>query len=84
MKDAAVRILELPPAPPSRLPASKEFIDLALGEGDLIATEIADRLALLEAPHTPADPDGLKSAIHLSHRSTGRLTAISRFGNGFM
>ena len=64
LKDAAVRILELPPAPPSRAAAQK-IINSAMGEGDLIATEIAVRLALLQSPHTPADPDGLR-ALYIS------------------
>ena len=64
LKDAAVRILELPPAPPSRAAAQK-IIDSAMGEGDLIATEIAVRLALLQSPHTPADPDCLR-ALYIS------------------
>ena len=59
LKDAAVRILELPPAPPSRT-AAQRIIDSAMGEGDLIATEIAVRLALLQS-RTQTDPDGLKA-----------------------
>ena len=62
LKDAAVRILELPAAPPSQL-AAQRIIDSALGEGELIATEIAVRLALLESRRTQTKPEGLKSLL---------------------
>ena len=61
LKDAAVRILELPAAPPSQL-AAQRIIDSALGEGELIATEIAVRLALLES-RTQTKPEGVKSLL---------------------
>ena len=65
LKDAAVRILELPPAPPSRT-AAQRIIDSAMGDGDLIATEIAVRLG---PPSAHSDRSGWpKSALHLSHR----------------
>ena len=60
LKDAAVRILELPPAPPSRT-AAQRIIDSALDEGDMIATEVAIRLALVKSPRTQTEPDRLKA-----------------------
>lgn len=60
LEDAAVRILDLPPAPSSRV-AAQRIIDSALDEGDMIATEVAIRLALLKSPRTQTEPDRLKA-----------------------
>ena len=60
LKDAAVRILDLPPAPSSRV-AAQRIIDSALDEGDMIATEVAIRLALVKSPGTQTKPDRLKT-----------------------
>ena len=60
LKDAAARILELPPAPSSRV-AAQRIIDSALDEGDMIATEIAVRLALFYTPRTQTKLDHLKT-----------------------
>ncbi len=60
LNDAALRILELPPTPSSRL-AAKRIIDAALGEGDMIATEIAVRLALGSSLRSKSDADLLKA-----------------------
>src|SRR5215207_6374872 len=60
LKDAAVRILDLPPAPSSRV-AAQTIIDSALDEGDMIATEVAIRLALVKSPGTQTKPDRLKT-----------------------
>ena len=60
LNDAALRILELPPTPSSRL-AAKRIIDAALGDGDMIATEIAVRLALGKSARSQSEANLLKA-----------------------
>ena len=60
LKDAAKQVLALPPAPVSRL-AAQRLIDAALHDGDMIATEVAVRLAVLKTATPNTRPDRLKS-----------------------
>ena len=54
LKDAAERILELPPAPVCRV-AAERIIASALHNGDMVATQAAVRLALFTTPGANKD-----------------------------
>jgi hypothetical protein len=60
LRDAAVRVLELPPTPSSEL-AAERVMEAALGEGDMVATEIAVRIAIGKSKLRPSEVDQLKS-----------------------
>ncbi len=75
LKDAARRVLDLPPAPSSRA-AAQRIIDAALHEGDMIATEVAVRLAVISAATPHARADSLNSLyISLSEAAADELKA---------
>ena len=78
LKDAAVRILELPPAPPSQA-AAQRIIDSAMGEGDMIATEIAVRLALVKQPPAQTELDRLKTLYaSITDRNPAKTDCLTR------
>lgn len=58
LKDAAERVLSVPPAPSSRV-AAQRIIEAALHEGDMESTLLAVRFALLKPPAAAPRPSFL-------------------------
>jgi hypothetical protein len=60
LKDAAKHVLDLPPTPSSRM-AAQRIIDAALHDGDMIATEVAVRVAAMKGKPSKDEPNKLEA-----------------------